>query len=297
MAYDTKEMKEFLETAPLYYPMEFTLPDALERLLPAVLHLPCCVGEKQPYKNAASAVITDIGVTRYTTQSNIPGSGYAPHHWPIISPGVYSIVYRCQGCASEFHCLLLIRFKDNLVGPQAIVQKAGQIPAFDIRVPSSVKKHLSAEAVTFYSRAQIAISHSFGIAACVYLRRVMSDEITPLLETNYQIKKQENADEKELKRFEEAIAAKTFDEKIRLISQDLPDSIEVPGNNPVLLAYRQLSNGLHNLSDKECVDVAKRVSGILIHLLVGLRDEQENKKQYLANIKALAKEPATRESS
>lgn len=37
---------------------------------------------------------------------------------------------------------------------------------------------------------------------------------------------------------------------------------------PVLLADRQLSNGLHNLTDQECVDVARRVSSILLRLLV-----------------------------
>ena len=290
MAYDVTEMKEFLETAPLYYPMEFSLPDAFERMLPPVLHLKCCVGDKQPFKNAGSTVITHIGIDRYTTQSAIPGSGHVPHHWPIMSPGIYLLVYKCQGCASEFHCLLSITFKDNVVGPQAVVRKAGQVPAFDIRVHPNITKHLSPEAMTFYSRAQIAISHSFGIAACVYLRRMLADQITPLLEINYQIKKQEFANEKELKRFEEAIAAKTFDEKIRLISQGLPDFIEVPGNNPVLLAYRQLSNGLHSLSDTECVDVAKRVSDILLHLLVNLQDEKESRQQYLASVRALSKE-------
>jgi len=116
---------------------------------------------------------------------------------------------------------------------------------------------------------------------------MLADEINPLLKMNYEIKKSEGSDAKELKRFEEAIAAKVFDEKIKLISQGLPDSIEVPGNNPVLLAYRQLSHGLHNLSDQECVDVARRVCSILLRLLVGLREEQESKKKYLDDIRAL----------
>src|SRR5258705_13842535 len=101
MAYDSDKMKEFLETAPLYHPMEFSLPDSFNGFLPAVLHLDCCVGEKQPYKNASSAVVTDIRVTEYVTHANLPGSGNIPHHWPIMSPGVYSLVYKCQGCARE----------------------------------------------------------------------------------------------------------------------------------------------------------------------------------------------------
>jgi hypothetical protein len=288
MSTEREKIKSFIEEEGLYKRLNITLPENLGQFLPEVLHLDCCVGSKQPFRNAGSAAITDFGIKQVTVSFDIPGSGTHVRNEDLMPPGVYSLVYRCQGCGRHFFCLLLVEFKDNVVSRAAIIQKTGQIPAFDIRVPQTITDRISPDSALYYSRAQICLSHSYGIAACVYLRRMLADQINPLLEMNYEIKKEEGAAEKELKRFEEAISAKVFDEKIRLISQGLPESIEVPGNNPVLLAYRQLSNGLHNLTDQECVTVARRVSSILLRLLVGLREEQESKKRYLEDIRALS---------
>jgi hypothetical protein len=287
MSAERDTIKSFLEEQGLYKSIDITLPETLGQFLPPVLHLDCCVGPKQPYRDAGSAAITDFGIKEISHTFDLPGTGSITQKEPILPPGVYSIVYKCQGCGRHFHCLLLIEFKNHSVGRAGSVQKVGQLPAFDIRVPQNLRDRISPESVSYYSRAQICLNHSYGIAACTYLRRVLADEINPLLKMNCEIKKAEGSDAKELKRFEDAIAAKVFDEKIRLISQGLPDSIEVPGNNPVLLAYRQLSHGLHNLSDQECVDVARRVCSILLRLLVGLREEQESKKKYLDDIRAL----------
>ncbi len=288
---DRETFKHFLETSPLYKATEISLPENFGQLLPDVLNLYCaCSSEKQPYRNLASGPIREDGIKEIFSTVNVPGMGETTGVTPIMSTGIYAIIFQCQGCKRiSYYCWLNIGFKDGTVGTTAVVEKIGQLPPYDIHLPSRIQKRISKEAALFYRRAQTCVEHSFGIGACIYLRRMLEDQINPLLQINFELKKKESAPEKELQKFEEAIKAKNFDEKIKLISQGLPDSINVPGNNPVLLMFRKLSDAVHNKSELESVEVAQQVSTILIGLLVDLQEEREKREQLAEAVKSLTK--------
>src|ERR1051326_1897788 len=189
MSTEREKIKSFIEEEGLYKRINVTLPENLDQFLPEVLHLDCCVGSKQPFRNAGSAPITDFGIKQVTVSFDIPGSGTVVRNEDLMPPGVYSLVYKCQGCGRHFFCLLLVEFKDKVVSRAGTIQKAGQIPAFDIRVPQNIRDRISADSVLYYSRAQICLSHGYGIAACIYLRRTLGDEIKPLLRINFEQRK------------------------------------------------------------------------------------------------------------
>jgi hypothetical protein len=84
------------------------------------------------------------------------------------------------------------------------------------------------------------MSQSFGIAACSYLRRLLENQITPLLQSVYEVRKEEGEDVGELS---EVLSEKVAENKIRLANNVLPTSLEVPGDNPLELIYDKLSAG------------------------------------------------------
>jgi hypothetical protein len=125
------------------------------------------------------------------------------------------------------------------------IRKVGQVPPYDISIAPGLQNALGEDA-HLYKRAQICMSQSFGIAACSYLRRLMENQITPLLKMVYDARKEEGEDVDELW---EIMGEKIAEKKIRLANQVLPRSLEVSGDNPLELIYDKLSAGLHRQSE------------------------------------------------
>jgi hypothetical protein len=121
------------------------------------------------------------------------------------------------------------------------------------------------------------------------LRRLLEHKINPLLTVLYQIREAEHASPEELANIKAAREEFVFDEKIRIVSRAVSDSLPESANNPIALTYSRLSDGIHNRTDEECVEIAKRAKSVLIRLLSDLKREHREKQAYVEDIKALSK--------
>ncbi len=65
----------------------------------------------------------------------------------------------------------------------------------------------------------------------------------------------------------------------------MPEAVD----NPITLVYSRLSDGVHNRTDEECVEITKSAKAVLVRLLSDLKREHRQKKAYLEDIKALSK--------
>ncbi|CAN5882998.1 hypothetical protein BH18ACI4_BH18ACI4_00750 [soil metagenome] len=65
-----------------------------------------------------------------------------------------------------------------------VVYKHGQLPEFDITVSRELRKIFDTEDFDLYKKARVSINHNFGIGACIYLRRLVENHITPLLQAH-----------------------------------------------------------------------------------------------------------------
>jgi len=99
------------------------------------------------------------------------------------------------------------------------------------------------------------MSQSFGVGACTYLRRLLENQIAPLLRLVYEARKEEGEEVSDLSLIMEE---RTAQRKIRLANQVLPASVAVPGDNPLELIYDRLSAGLHRQSEDECMEIAHK---------------------------------------
>jgi hypothetical protein len=196
---------------------------------------------------------------------------------------IYSYHYRCTGCGNDFWCWV----QPPEEGETKWL-KVGQVPPYDISIASALQNALGQDD-TLYKRAQICMSQSFGIAACSYLRRLLENQVTPLLELVYEARKEESEDVEDLSQIlNERIAEK----KIRLANQVLPSSLAVAGDNPLELIYDQLSVGLHRQSEQECMEIASEASKVLEHVIISINDEYErrqSKSRYVEMIRELRK--------
>ena len=211
-------------------------------------------------------------------------SGLGGQHHSPRRTRIRSMVYSCTYCGSAFWCWIEIskRFADG----DKWIRKIGQLPPYDISIERSLEKALKEDAV-LYKRAQICIGQSFGIAACVYLRRLLEEQVAPLLWLVYEARKQEGED---VSGFAEIMEEKVAENKIRLANKVLPTSAAVEGDNPLELIYDRLSAGLHRQSEDECIEIAREASQVLQHVIVSINDEyqqRQSKNRYVELIRKM----------
>ncbi|EOQ94816.1 hypothetical protein LEP1GSC195_0921 [Leptospira wolbachii serovar Codice str. CDC] len=88
-----------------------------------------------------------------------------------------------------------------------------------------------------------------------------------------------NAPQEKIRKFEDALNETQFTKAIDLVKQDFPEILLINGKNPLKLLHSALSEGVHNLSDEECLKLAQSVRIVLAELSdrisLALKDEQE----------------------
>lgn len=200
-----------------------------------------------------------------------------------VQADIYSYYYRCTGCGNDFWCWVQTPEEGETKW-----RKVGQVPPYDISIAPDLQNALEQDAI-LYKRAQICMSQSFGIAACSYLRRLLENQITPLLQLVYEARKEE---EEEVEDLSQVLSEKVAEKKIRLANQVLPSSLAVDGDNPLELIYDRLSAGLHRQSEQECMEIASEASKVLEHVIISVNDEYErrqSKNRYVEMIRGLRK--------
>lgn len=172
----------------------------------------------------------------------------------------------CQMCGHKIFFLLNITsdgafdITKNLL-PNIFIQKVGQIPPFEIKPEKEILNYLVKEDKKNYSKALANLSISYGIGAFAYFRRIIENEIKRLiidiidLEENSSLELR-NAHSK----YQENHQMSSL---ISALSEYLPDSFQVIGDNPVKLLHDQLSGGIHEFSDEICLEKAVNIDTLL----------------------------------
>lgn len=186
---------------------------------------------------------------------------------------VYIKTFLCTGCEDQTADFFLEFDKDH-----QWVRKVGQLPEWDISLDHDLEEALGADA-ELYKRAKVCVGQSYGVGACTYLRRVLENHITPLLQLVRQNRMDDSASSEELSQIDEIIEGRSADEKIRLAREVLPDSLLVEGDNPLEFMYDQLSAGLHRKDEQECTEIARELLDPLRHVVVSLSKEREQRRQ------------------
>ena len=69
-------------------------------------------------------------------------------------------------------------------------------------------------------------------------------------------------------------------EKIKVANYALPDHLKPDGLNPLGRLYQALSEGVHSLSDQECLERAKVTSECLAFLVSELASRKEHRLRF-----------------
>ncbi len=263
------QMRVFLEQQPLYSKVAFNLPAYASLLYPEVLELECFeCGQSRPFREPM----------RGQAGAGLGSGGPAP-----VVTGVYGFLYECTDChKGRWRCWIEVHTQEGWV------RKIGQLPPWDIAVGKDLERHLGAAAAELYKRARICMGESFGLGACAYMRRVLTDTIDPLLELELEVQRAEGAPQAEVDALTAAIEGKVFEVKTEIAYRHAPKSLVVDATNPLKLIHDQLSVGVHQLSEDECLKVAMTLSAALEYVVRELSRRREEKAAFTAAIRQAA---------
>lgn len=202
------------------------------------------------------------------------------HMNPPTSGDIYRLVYQCMHCRKFLRYFFVRVNEDHLH-----LIKVGQYPAWDISIEKHIEKLLSDNA-EYFKKGLICESQGYGIGAFAYYRRVVEEIIGGLLE---EIKDLLIDDEKD--KFIEALeqTKKTIvaQEKIALVKDLLPPILRPEGMNPLSNLHSILSEGLHGLSDEDCLEYAIAIREVLLFLVNQIAASKQSSKEFTSSMRKI----------
>jgi hypothetical protein len=258
------KLREILEKWPLYRDFMYLGADH-QYFLPAVISLYCPTYRKDQWWQRQAAGGNDK-------------TGYG------------DAVYQCRNCNFEN-----IRFYFDWHGTSGqphlgyLFRKVGQYPPLEERIPPELEKQIAGEDLEFYKRALRCRNFNFGIAALAYLRRVVENRMNDLLDLIAEAARHANYATEDLSQLEKVKASRVFDDKVSYAALILPPGLKPGGANPIDLLHDLASEGIHHLSDAECIDVFDQSRTVFEHVFIELKVREAKDKSFLEGLSQLQK--------
>jgi len=187
----------------------------------------------------------------------------------------------CQSCKKNIEFLLKATsdksWEERDSGITILLQKIGQFPGYDIEPEQILQKYLTAEDVSNYKKALTTLSVNYGIGAYAYFRRIIENEIKRIIKdfSELEFDGVENV-RQAYRNFEsDHQMAKLID----VVNKYLPNSFKDLGDNPIRLLYEQLSGGIHQFSEEECIEKAKFIDVLLKYVIKKVNEEKYQIKE------------------
>ena len=219
-----------------------------------------------------------------------PGGPFGPEQIDTARGALRTVSYRCPDC-KRYWVSYAVFWEQSAGEQENVIQKCGQYPEIETVLDADLEKSISSEDVLLLKKAVRARSFNFGLAAVAYLRRVVENQIEPLIERL--LKDRKGNSDKLLARVKKAKSDRGFRKLLEIAGGILPDYLKPQGQNPLVHLYRLASEGLHNLPEEECIDIFDESIMVFSFVFSALRRHQNEVKAYEENLNKLVKTEKT----
>ncbi len=190
------------------------------------------------------------------------------------------LTYRCWNCQKTKKVFSVsVRWDEgHLESGHAI--KYGELPPFGPPTPSRLIKLIGPDRDAFLSGRRCE-NQGLGIGAFVYYRRVVENQKARILQEIRKVATKVGAKPEAIEILESAEKEIQFSKAMEMAKPGLPESLLIDGHNPLGLLHSALSEGVHALTDDECLLLAGSIRVVLGELseriAQALKDEVEIK--------------------
>ncbi len=175
--------------------------------------------------------------------------------------------------------------KWNLPDTHIYVQKVGAFPQIKILPSKIITKYFNRETNQWYFKGINTLNENYGIGSYAYFRRIIEKELINIIEDIKSLPDSHMVEiDKLLEKHKEYPKVSTIYDNI---FEHLPNSLKVLGVNPIKLLYNQTSEGLHSLTEQECLEKAKSILKLLDFVIKRINEERSEIKDLKETIKGL----------
>jgi len=264
------DLKSFYETAPLYSSRRFKLPPTPRndlRIDEIDSYCEVC-GQNRPFHDFSQRI------ERATAAKS------AMMILPQLKTGRSGFSFTCVSC-KQSHRIYMV---EQVVDDKTItIQKYGQLPRGGIPRDRTLQKFLKDDRDN-YEKAVICLSHEYGVAAFAYFRRIVENNINHLLDLLQEDLQSSGGDKENFTAILSLRDGSPMSEKIKIANLALPGHLQPDGLNPLGKLYQVLSEGVHNLSEEECLTKANATSECLTFLVSELASRKEHRARFKNSI-------------
>ena len=170
---------------------------------------------------------------------------------------------------------------ESSVDRQGICYKFGESPPYGTPVPPRLIKLIGPDREEFL-KGRRCENQGLGIGAFIYYRRVVERQKNRIIGEIVKVSEKIGAPKEKIKILQDTIRETQFSKALNMAKDAMPESLLINGHSPIFLLHRALSQGVHTLTDEQCLEYANSVRVVLgelsERLSQALKDEAELKK-------------------
>jgi len=266
---------ELLARWPLYRRLKFkndTLHDYPEIIR---AHCPICLGDRN---------FDQFSWEGMKSTRRVQGP-FGPEQLTSARGALRTLSYLCPDCKRHW-VSYVVHWDQRLEGDANIIQKCGQYPEPETIIDPDLQKSIPKEDVVLLKKAITSRNFNYGLASVAYLRRVVENQIEPLIQ---RLLNNSEGDSKDLKtRIEKARTDKGFRGLLDLAGKVLPDYLKPGGTNPLVPLHKLASEGVHNLPEDECIQIFDESIVVFSFVFRELHRHQAEVKLFAESLKKIA---------
>jgi len=206
------------------------------------------------------------------------------------------ISYACSNCQKTKKTFALGADKND-GETSGKCYKFGELPAYGPPVPARLISLIGPDRELFLQGRRCE-NQGLGIGAFVYYRRVVENQKNRILDEIIKVSKKLSVPQEKIEILETAKVEIQFSKALSDVKDAIPQSLLINGHNPFTLLHSALSEGLHDKTDGECLEIASSVRVVLSELserlAQALKDEAEL-NHALSKLLQPKKTPTTKE--
>lgn len=193
----------------------------------------------------------------------------------------FYVTYRCSNCQKTEKTFSLAALMENTSKPQGNCYKYGELTTYGPPTPSRLIKLIGPDRKEFL-KGRRCENQGLGVGAFIYYRRVVENQKGRIFKEIIKVSEKLGAEEEKINTLKAAQVETQFSKALNMAKNAMPESLLINGHSPLLLLHSALSEGVHALSDEQCLETAGSVRIVLgelsERLSQALKDEAELSK-------------------
>lgn len=190
----------------------------------------------------------------------------------------FYVTYRCSNCQRVEKTFSLAAKVETAGKPQGECYKFGELPTYGPPVSPKLIKLIGPNRDEFL-KGRRCENQGLGIGAFIYYRRVVENQKNRIFGEIIKVSEKIGASDEKIETLKNAVEETQFSKALDLAKDAMPESLLMNGHSPILLLHSALSEGVHTLSDEQCLEMAGSIRVVLgelsERLSQALKDEAE----------------------